>query len=53
MIIQLNALRSVAVDIDIQGLSRTFKRQIVKRNSFSKNDFIRTAGFNDFIEPVP
>ena len=52
MIIQLNALRSVAVDIDIQGLSRTLKRQIVKRDTFPENDFIRTAGLNDFVEPV-
>ena len=52
MIVQLNALSFVAFDINFQGIFRTLKHQIIKSDAFSENDFIRTAGLNDFVEPV-
>ena len=52
LVTQIDALCFVAFDVNFQGMFRTLKRQVVKRDAFSENDFVRTAGFNDFIEPV-
>ena len=43
MIVQLNALRFVAFDINFQGISRTLKHQIIKSDAFSENDFVRSV----------
>ena len=52
LVTQIDALGFVAFGVNFQGMSRTLKRQIVKRDTFPENDFIRTAGLNDFVEPV-
>ena len=52
LVTQIDALSFVVFDVNFQGMSRTLKRQIVKRDTFPENDFIRTAGLNDFVEPV-
>ena len=52
LVTQIDALCFVAFDVNFQGMFRTLKRQVVKRDAFSKNDFIRTAGFNDFIKSI-